>query len=194
MSEPTPNAEPVVEASVIGVTADFPNFEKLLRASKALLFLRGLIFLFFGGMMLVHPAAAITLIVIVLGVYILFESGTMFHAAFCTSGKARTMLLINAIALLLLGLAAVIAPVWMGEFAVIFFGVWQLMTGIQCLLFPASTGAGKTGTILSGILAVLVGLFFIGAPLFGLLFFSILFAVLFFVSGALMLAAGFALR
>ncbi|MPM74484.1 hypothetical protein SDC9_121472 [bioreactor metagenome] len=170
------------------------DFKKLLRASKAILLLRGLIFLILGVLLWAHPVAAMTAIVIVLGIYILFEGGLMLGAAFGVRGRMRTMLTINAIALLLLGLAAIVAPLWMGEFAVIFFGVWQLMSGIQCLIFPSSNGLSKTGAILSGILSLLAGLFFIGAPLFGLVVFGVLFAVLFFISGVLMLIAGFSLR
>ncbi len=183
-------AEPV--ACTVSVMGAAPDFSKFLKASKAALLLRGVIFLIFGLLMLFKPAAAIASIVIILGVYVLFEGITMLISTFSMPKPARPLMLVNAIMLLILGGVSIFAPMMMGQFAIIFFGVWQLMTGLQCLLLPARRG--RAGTVTSGILSIIAGLFFIGAPLFGLLAFAWLFAVLFFVSGLLMLIAGAALR
>jgi uncharacterized membrane protein HdeD (DUF308 family) len=77
----------------------------------------------------------------------------------------------------------------MGEYAVIFMGAWLLVSGIQNMLLIRSSHR-KWKCFFAGLIAIISGIFFIFAPFMGIAALSWIFSMLFFVSGAMMLASG----
>jgi len=161
----------------------------ILRASRAALIWRGIVFMVFGVLMLMQPVTTFTVIVLILGVYAIIEGAAMLTGAVQLPRQDRSMLTINGIVLILLGIAAIAFPWIMGEYAIIFLGVWQFISGIQCLILIKSSHH-RWKTFFSGILTIAAGIFFVIAPFIGLLAMTWLFAVLFFITGVLMLYSG----
>jgi uncharacterized membrane protein HdeD (DUF308 family) len=161
----------------------------ILKASRAALIWRGIVFMVFGILMLLQPITTFTVIVLILGVYAIIEGAAMLTGALQLPQKTRSMLTINGIVLVLLGIAAIAFPWLMGEYAIVFLGVWQFISGIQCLVLIKSSHH-RWKTFFSGILTIAAGIFFVIAPFIGLLAMTWLFALLFFFTGVLMLYSG----
>jgi len=162
----------------------------ILNGPGRILIWRGIVFLLFGVLLWVRPLAAIPIVVMIFGVYVGIEAIAMLIGMMqYPTGSSRALMLLNAVILLLLGVAAVVFPWVMGEYAIIFLGAWQLISGIQCVLLT-SKAKHRAKTFFSGILSILAGIFFIAAPFIGLLTLSWLFAMLFVASGITMLVAG----
>lgn len=172
------------------IVEEAQTFSDFIKASKAAILVRGIVFLLLGIMMFFRPVQTIAVFVMLLGIYVLIEGGVLLFAAFKLHRDARAVLLLNSVILILLGIAAIIMPWRMGEYAIIFFGVWQLISGLQCLFVPAA----RNTTVASGIIALLAGCFLIMAPFIGLLTFAWIFAVLFIITGIFMLVTGFKLK
>ena len=186
MSEPV---EPeVVEAVPVGTGS---NFERAAAGAGTFLVVRGILFIILGALMLVNPVATITIAIMVMGCYILMEGIFMLRAAYRMTPPGAHPFGCSGIFMVLLGLVALFSPWWLGEMAILFLGVWQLVSGIQCLMFP---GTRTPGTLLSGIFSVLTGLFFLSTPVFGLAALGVLIAIPFFLSGMAMLTGGLSLR
>ncbi len=158
----------------------------LFHASRKTLLRRGIIFLIFGLLLFFKPVPSITIAVIVAGFYITIEGASILMQALYLPYRTRTIVIINAVILLLSGIASIAFPWIMGEYAVIFFGAWQLISGVECFFLMRVPGH-RIKTFFTGFFCVISGLLFILAPLLGLLAMSWLFAILFIASGILML-------
>ena len=164
----------------------------ILQSSRGALIWRGVIFIIFGLLMLFKPLPTITVVVVILGIYAALEGVAMLTGAWVLK-RNQSMLLLNGIVLLVLGIAAICFPWLMGEYAIIFMGAWQFISGIQCFFF-ISRSRHRWKTLFTGILAIIAGLFFMIAPFIGLLAMTWIFAILFFISGAVMFYNGVLLR
>jgi uncharacterized membrane protein HdeD (DUF308 family) len=167
-----------------------PDF---IKTSRAALIWRGVIFIVFALLIFLRPASAITVVVTVFGVYVAIEGAVLFAGALSMLKPTRTTALINAVILLLLAAAAIAFPWMMGEYAIVFFGAWQFISGVQCLVMMRNSRS-KSQTLFSGILSIIAGIFFMTAPFIGLLAMSWVFALLFAISGIMMLITGIALH
>ena len=159
------------------------------KASQSTQIWRGLIFIIFGALMVARPLSAFAIIVMILGLYVAIEAIIILALAFRVPDNLRIMLLINAIIMLILGISATIFPWMMGEYAVIFMGAWLLVSGIQNMLLIKSSHR-RWRCFFAGLIAIVSGVFFIFAPFMGIAALSWIFSILFFVSGAMMLASG----
>lgn len=174
------------------------NFEDLYydllhKSMRKALLRRGMLFLLFGVLIFFQPVTSIAVAVMVLGFYAVIEGVTSFMQLRKLPNGTRLVPLVNSVILLLLGAGAIIFPWQMGEYVIIFFGVWQIISGIQCL-FLLKLPHQRVRTLLTGLFAIVSGVFFIAAPLLGLLAASWLFALLFAVSGVMMIVTALAIR
>ncbi len=165
----------------------------LLQGARKTLIWRGIIFMIFGVLIITRPVPAIAVTVIVAGIYVAIEGTAILIQALKLPRRFRSMILINAVIMILLGLAAIIFPYLMGEYAVIFFGAWQLVNGVQCLYLMKTPGH-RVRSFITGMFSITAGLFFIVMPLFGLLAMSWLLSALFITSSLMMLAAGWSMK
>lgn len=165
----------------------------LLQGARKTLIWRGIIFMIFGVLIITRPVPAIAVTVIIAGIYVAIEGAAFLVQALKLPHKFRSMLLLNAVIMILLGLAAIIFPYLMGEYAVIFFGAWQLVNGVQCLYLMKTPGH-RVKSFITGIFSIIAGLFFVLMPLFGLLAMSWLLSALFITSSLIMLATGWSMK
>lgn len=161
----------------------------MIHAPGRILIWRGIVFMLFGVLLWVRPLSAIPIVVMVFGIYVAIEAIAGLITLTQWPEGSRALMLLNAIILLLVGIAAIVFPWIMGEYAVIFLGAWQLISGLQCI-FLTRRAKHRAKTFFSGALAIISGIFFIAAPFIGLLTLSWLFAILFIASGITMLVAG----
>lgn len=165
----------------------------LLQGARKTLIWRGIIFMIFGVLIITRPVPAIAVTVIIAGIYVAIEGAAFLVQALKLPHKFRSMLLLNAVIMILLGLAAIIFPYLMGEYAVIFFGAWQLVNGVQCLYLMKTPGH-RVRSFITGMFSIIAGLFFVLMPLFGLLAMSWLLSALFITSSLIMLATGWSMK
>ena len=165
----------------------------LLQGARKTLIWRGIIFMIFGVLIITRPVPAIAVTVIIAGLYVAIEGAAFLVQALKLPHKFRSMLLLNAVIMILLGLAAIIFPYLMGEYAVIFFGAWQLVNGVQCLYLMKTPGH-RVRSFITGMFSIIAGLFFVLMPLFGLLAMSWLLSALFITSSLIMLATGWSMK
>lgn len=168
-------------------------FPDLLKGARRTLIWRGIIFMIFGVLILTRPVPTISITVMIAGIYVVIEGIAILIQAMQLPRKVRSMIIINALIMIMLGIAAVIFPQLMGEYAVIFFGVWQLVNGVQCLYLMKTPGH-RVKSFFTGLFSIAAGLFFIIMPLMGLLAMSWLLAALFITSSLMMLATGWSLK
>lgn len=165
----------------------------LLHGARKTLIWRGIIFMIFGVLIITRPIPTIAITVIIAGIYVAIEGIAILTQALKLPRRVRGMIVINAVIMILLGLAAVIFPYLMGEYAVIFFGAWQLVNGVQCLYLMKTPGH-RVRSFITGMFSIMAGLFFILMPLFGLLAMSWLLSALFITSALMMLATGWSIK
>ena len=157
----------------------------LWRASRSVMLFRATVCLIFGLLLFFRPLPAITIAVIIFGFYVAAEGATVLIQSFRLPDKLRGVTLINAIILLILGLAAIAFPWVMGEYAVMFFGAWLLVGSIQYFMLMKVPGH-RVKLFFSGIFSIIAGIFFIVAPLIGLLTLGWVFALIFIAAGITM--------
>jgi uncharacterized membrane protein HdeD (DUF308 family) len=165
----------------------------LLQGARKTLIWRGIIFMIFGVLIITRPIPTIAVTVIIAGIYTVIEGVAIMIQALKLPRKVRGMIVINAVIMILLGTAAVIFPYLMGEYAVIFFGAWQLVNGVQCLYLMKTPGH-RVRSFITGMFSIMAGLFFILMPLFGLLAMSWLLSALFITTDLMMLATGWSIK
>ena len=187
----TPTATAAVNNTLEGAASEV--IPDLLHGARKTLIWRGIIFMIFGVLIITRPIPTIAITVIIAGIYVAIEGIAILTQALKLPRRVRGMLVINAVIMILLGLAAVIFPYLMGEYAVIFFGAWQLVNGVQCLYLMKTPGH-RVRSFITGMFSIMAGLFFIVMPLFGLLAMSWLLSALFITSALMMLATGWSIK
>ena len=80
----------------------------LLHGARKALIWRGIIFMIFGVLIITRPVPAIAVTVIIAGIYVAIEGAAFLVQALKLPHKFRSMLLLNAVIMILLGLAAII--------------------------------------------------------------------------------------
>ena len=187
----TPTATAAVNNTLEGAASEV--IPDLLHGARKTLIWRGIIFMIFGVLIITRPIPTIAITVIIAGIYVAIEGIAILTQALKLPRRVRGMIVINAVIMILLGLAAVIFPYLMGEYAVIFFGAWQLVNGVQCLYLMKTPGH-RVRSFITGMFSIMAGLFFIVMPLFGLLAMSWLLSALFITSALMMLATGWSIK
>jgi len=191
MSNHTPETEKINETLVEEIRENECSclLTGMFKATKSALIWRGIIFAVFGVLLLFKPMATFTLIVLILGIYAIIEGAAITASTIQIPGNARLIVVLNGLALIILGVAAIIFPWLIGEYAIIFLGIWQFISGIQCMLLIKASHH-RWRTFFTGLASIIAGAFLIIAPFIGLLALTWLFALLFFATGAMMLYSG----
>ncbi len=166
---------------------------RLFKATRTALFIRGTLFIVFGILLLFQEQRAIPITVMILGIYIIVEGIAMLLKLMRLPGNMQLLFLFNGLLLLLLGVCAVVFPWMMGEYAVIFFGAWQLISGIQFFLLMKTPGH-RVRVFVSGLFSIIAGLFFIFMPLLGLLALTWVFSLLFIATGMMMYSSAITMQ
>ena len=188
---PTETAAAATDYTMEGAASEV--IPDLLHGARKTLIWRGIIFMIFGVLIITRPIPTIAVTVIIAGIYTVIEGVAIMIQALKLPRKVRGMIVINAVIMILLGTAAVIFPYLMGEYAVIFFGAWQLVNGVQCLYLMKTPGH-RVRSFITGMFSIAAGLFFILMPLFGLLAMSWLLSALFITTALMMLATGWSIK
>ena len=164
--------------------------EQFFRKSGKLLLLRGILVLIAGLLMFYRPEATLIYTIVFFGVYILCEG------VFCLIRTSRSMpdgthpFGCTGIFLTVLGLVMIAAPWQLSTMAVLFLGVWLLVSGLGTV---AGAGMRTVGTAISGVLSILCGIFFLAAPWIGIATLGWLIAIPFLLAGCAMIGGALTL-
>ena len=127
--ETAPKAEPLEGACNCSESAGF--LENLLTASRKTLIWRGCIFIVLGILIMLRPVPAIAIIVMLSGIYAIIEGAYALLYSMRMPQRLRALPVLTSILIILLGTAAISFPWIMGEYAIIFWGIWLLLSGFQ---------------------------------------------------------------
>lgn len=157
---------------------------KLLQCSKNFLLLRGILVLLAGLLMFYNPEKTIIYTIMFFGVYILCEGIFSLVRTSRSVPDGAQPFGCTGIFLTVLGAVMIAAPLKLSEMAVLFLGIWLLVSGLGTI---AGAGARTAGTTVSGALSVLCGIFFLAAPWIGIATLGWLIAIPFLLSGIAMI-------
>jgi uncharacterized membrane protein HdeD (DUF308 family) len=148
--------------------------------------LRGLVALAIGLLALVWPDTALSVLVVLFGVYVLADGLVLLVAALRGGGEQRWLLGLLGLLGLLAAAAAFFFPQGTVVAAVYVFGAWAILTGlleaaVAVRLAGVAPGAGLLGV--GGVLSVVLGVLLLRSPEASALDFARLF-------GAYQLAVG----
>ena len=143
----------------------------LLARSWWVLLLYGLVALVFGAVAILQPLAAATALAWAIGVMAVVEGVISLVALFGgNSGVSRGWLAVYALASLVFGVLAVINPLATASVLVLLLAVWLIVAGIHRIVFAVRVRRhiqGEWLLILSGVLAIVLGLLFAANPYAG---------------------------
>ena len=104
----TPTAAAAVNNTMEGAASEV--IPDLLHGARKTLIWRGIIFMIFGVLIITRPIPTIAITVIIAGIYVAIEGIAILTQALKLPRRVRGMIVINAVIMILLGLAAVIFP------------------------------------------------------------------------------------
>lgn len=162
------------------------------------LLLFGVLALLFGVVAILQPLQLATILTVWAGVLSLFEGGVALVAVI--RGQApvsRGWSLLYVLASLLFGVLAVLKPVAMASALLLMGAAWLLIAGVYRIAMAIRLRKqirGEGWLILSGALAVLLGLMFALNPLAGIAVTAMWIGALALVYGIFQLVAAFRLR
>lgn len=163
-----------------------------------ILLLYGLVAVGFGIVAIGWPLSAATALAWILGVMAIVE-GVISLFALITggSGASRGWLLVYAIASLGFGVLAVINPLATASVLVLFLAAWLLVAGIYRIVFAIRVRRHLRGEwllVLSGVLAVVLGLLFAANPYAGVAVTTLWIGILTLMYGVLQVVVALRLR
>ena len=77
-------------------------------------------------------------------------------------------MIIDAIFLIMLGFFAVISPLMMDVIWIMLIGIWEILSGLQSIFLREESNAPRL-TLTSGIISIIIGIFFLAAPSAGVM-------------------------
>ena len=171
--------------------------QRLVKRSAVTFFLRGILALLFGVLVLAWPAGTVLAIVFLFGLYALIDGATNIAHYFSHRPHRSGWTLASGIVSVLAGILAFAWPGITALWLALLIGAWALVLGITQIavaLRAKRTGNGFWWGLLGpGIVTALFGLYVIVFPGAGILGLLGLVAAFAFVAGILLLAAGFQL-
>ncbi len=182
------------------VSSDSPRSLLLSALSRGwwVLLLYGVLAVLFGLLAVLRPVGAAAALAWTLGLLAIFEG---VISAFAWFDKAslwpRGWLALYTIASLVFGVLAVMDPLAMAGALVVLLGVWLIVGGVYRIIFAIQVRKeieGEWLLIVSGILAILLGLMFIASPVTGLVVTTVWIGVAALVYGAFQVLAALRLR
>jgi uncharacterized membrane protein HdeD (DUF308 family) len=170
----------------------------LLGRSWWILLIYGLIGVIFGVLALTRPVATATALVWTLGLFAIAEGVISLVALFDRNlAVSRGWLVFYALVSLAFGLLAVSRPVTVAGLLLFFVAAWLIVGGIYRIAFAVRVRReikGEWLIIVSGLLAIALGVMFALNPLVGLAVTTLWIGVLALVYGVFQIIAAFRLR
>lgn len=162
------------------------------------LLLFGVLALLFGILAITQPLKVAAILTVWAGVLSLFEGVVALLAVFRGQGPvSRGWALFYALASLLFGVLAVLNPVAMASAMLLLLAVWLLIAGIYRIVMAVRWRKqiqGEGWLILSGVLAVALGVMFALNPLAGIAVTALWIGVLAVIYGLFQIVAALRLR
>ena len=131
-----------------------------LRPSPFAIAWRGILLLILGGLLLLQPKLTIQILTIAIGFLLIFDGAWLAAASRRAKAAPRNFMLITGLLTILLGCAAIFAPL-MIHFA------WAILIGLWLLI--CAYGDFRGGEYLSAAAGALTGLIFVILPAAGVL-------------------------
>lgn len=130
--------------------------------------LRGILAIAFGVLALIWPGVTIGILVLLFGIYVIFEGVLALSAAFRNRHRrVWWVLLLEGITGIVVGLFAFIWPGLTAVVLLIFIAIWAILTGILeigAAIQLRKQFKGEWALLLTGILSILIGLILIINP------------------------------
>jgi uncharacterized membrane protein HdeD (DUF308 family) len=171
--------------------------QRLVKRSVVTFFLRGILALLFGALVLAWPAGTVLAIVFLFGFYALIDGAAHIGHYFSHRPHRSGWTLASGIVSVLAGILAFAWPGITALWLALLIGSWALVLGITQIVVSLQAkrvGSSFWWTLLGpGIVTALFGLYVIVFPGAGILGLLGLVAAFAFVAGILLLAAGFQL-
>ena len=168
------------------------QLNSILRMSKGMIIFRSAIMLLIGICMIFAPLQTLWWMTICIGAIVLIDGIMILAASLQSQDELRGVMLINSALLIILGIFSLFSPLMMDMVWVMLLGIWQLLSGLQ-YLFLRKRARHTFFTLMTGILSVLAGLFFLFVPFGGLLAATWLIAIILIVSAVLTMITAFKL-
>lgn len=158
----------------------------------------GIAAILFGIVALLAPFTAAVAIAWAIGLLALIEGITTVAALFTKDiAVSKGWLILYATLSIIFGLLTIFNPVATASMLLIFLAVWLIVAGIYRILFAIRVRKeieGEWMIILSGILAIILGIMLLAQPFLGLVVTAIWIGAAVLVYGILQIAAGIRLR
>ena len=183
-SSPVEQAEPVFSTTTAAMSGIF-------KAIGASLIVRGIIMVLFGLLFWARPIQVMNIIIIIIGMMLIIDSVPLFISSFGLKGQSKTVMIIPAMIMLILGLLCTFNALGIARIGIVIIGIWQLISGIQSI--STARNSGSLG-IVSALLTILVGVILVVSPIIGLLAYTWLLALCIIVSGVSAFLLGLKLR
>lgn len=164
--------------------------QRFLRNSGRALLLRGILVLIAGLLMFYRPEATLIYTIMFFGVYILCEGVFSLIRTGRSVPDGVQPFGCTGIFLTVLGVVMIASPWKFGELAVLLLGIWMLVSGLGVI---AGAGMRTAGTVVSGILSILCGIFFLTAPWIGIATLGWMIAIPFLLAGCAMIGGALTL-
>ena len=159
----------------------------ILRTVGRSLIFRGVLEITVGILLLAAPVQTIKIFTIVIGAALILSGLLQLLTAAGSKNSKKNWALINAAVLLVVGVLVVCFPLKAEKIWIILLGLWLVVSAINEL---GSGGARRISGILSCVLSLLIGVFFIVYPFTGLAYIVWIVGIVMIVSGVLTLGAG----
>ncbi len=170
----------------------------LIGRSWWVLLLYGIVAVVFGLIAIARPLSAATALTWVIGVMALMEGLISLFAAFRgNSGVPRGWLLVYALASIVFGVLAVINPLATASVLILLLAAWLIVAGIYRIVFAVRVRKHLQGEwllILSGLLAIVLGVLMVANPMAGIAVTTLWIGVGSLIYGALQIAVAWRIR
>lgn len=168
------------------------QLNSILKMTRGMIIFRAMIMLIIGVCMIFAPLQTLWWMTICIGAIVLVDGVMLLSASLQSKNELQGVMLINAALLIILGVFSLISPLIMDMVWVMMLGIWQLLAGLQYLFLRKRT-RHTFFTLVTGILSVLAGLFFLLLPFGGLLAATWLIAIVLLTSSAMNFVTAFKL-
>ena len=140
----------------------------LLKVSKRMLILRGIVLLLLGVSMFYKPLFTLWYLTVAIGILVIIDGIAALAATLRGKNQLRSIMIIDAIFLIMLGFFAVISPLMMDVIWIMLIGIWEILSGLQSIFLREESNAPRL-TLTSGIISIIIGIFFLAAPSAGVM-------------------------
>ena len=168
------------------------QLNSILKMTRGMIIFRAMIMLIIGVCMIFAPLQTLWWMTICIGAFVLIDGVMLLSASLQSKNELQGVMLINAALLIILGVFSLISPLIMDMVWVMMLGIWQLLAGLQYLFLRKRT-RHTFFTLVTGILSVLAGLFFLLLPFGGLLAATWLIAIVLLTSSVMNFVTAFKL-